>query len=64
VLAVADASLIKWIAELGKPHVEDFQKKIWLKKKFVVETQYFITLDHIPEEFYPEIAANDAQHED
>ena len=41
--------------------LEDFQKKLWLKKKFVVETQYCITLDRIPEEFYPEIAANDAQ---
>ncbi len=44
--------------------LEDFQKKLWLKKKFVVETQYCITLDRIPEEFYPEIAANDAQREE
>ena len=35
--------------------LEDFQKKLWLKKKFVVETQYCITLDRIPEEFYAEI---------
>ncbi len=27
--------------------IEDFQKKLWLKKKFVVETQYCITLDRI-----------------
>jgi len=44
--------------------IEDFQKKLWLKKKFVVETNYCITLDRIPEEFYPEIAANDAQREE
>lgn len=44
--------------------IEDFQKKLWLKKKFVVETQYCITLGCIPEEFYPEIAANDAQREE
>ncbi len=41
--------------------IEDFQKKLWLKKKFVVETQYCMTLDRIPEEFYGEIAANEAQ---
>lgn len=50
--------LIDFLAQL-----EDFQKKLWLKKKFVVDTQYCITLDRIPEEFYPEIAANDAQRE-
>ncbi|MFQ5752057.1 MAG: DNA methyltransferase [bacterium] len=51
--------LIDFLAQL-----EDFQKKLWLKKKFVVETNYCITLDRIPEEFYPEIAANDAQRKD
>jgi len=44
--------------------IEAFQKKLWLKKKFVVETNYCITLDRIPEEFYPEIAANEAQREE
>jgi adenine-specific DNA-methyltransferase len=44
--------------------LEDFQKKLWLKKKFAVETNYYITLDRVPEEFYPEITANDAQHEE
>ncbi|HRN51120.1 MAG TPA: site-specific DNA-methyltransferase [Anaerolineales bacterium] len=44
--------------------IENFQRKLWLKKKFVVETNYCITLDRIPEEFYPEIAANDAQREE
>jgi adenine-specific DNA-methyltransferase len=51
--------IIDFLAQL-----EDFQKKLWLKKKFVVETRYCITLDRIPEEFYPEIAANDAQCEE
>ncbi len=50
--------IIDFLAQL-----EGFQKKLWLKKKFVVETNYCITLDRIPEEFYPEIAANDAQRE-
>lgn len=44
--------------------IEDFQKKLWLKKKFVVETNYCITLDRIPETFYPKIAANEAQREE
>ena len=51
--------VIDFLAQL-----EDFQKKLWLKKKFVVETEYCITLDRIPEEFYPEIAANDAQRQE
>ncbi|MBS0586831.1 MAG: site-specific DNA-methyltransferase [Proteobacteria bacterium] len=51
--------LIDFLAQL-----EDFQKKLWLKKKFVVETNYCITLDRIPESFYAEIAANDAQREE
>ncbi|QSR22000.1 DNA methyltransferase [Hyphomonas sp. KY3] len=51
--------LIDFLAQL-----EDFQKKLWLKKKFVSDTQYCITLDRIPERFYPEIAANEAQHEE
>ncbi len=44
--------------------LENFQKKLWLKKKFVVETNYCITLDRVPEELYPEIAANDAQRQE
>ncbi|MCY4498419.1 MAG: site-specific DNA-methyltransferase, partial [Rhodospirillaceae bacterium] len=41
--------------------LEDFQKRFWLKKKFVLETQWCVTLDRVPETLYPEIAANDAQ---
>ena len=44
--------------------LETFQKKLWLKKKFVVETNYCITLDRVPEELYAEIAANDTQLEE
>lgn len=51
--------LIDFLAQL-----EDFQKKLWLKKKFVVETNYCITLDRVPESFYPEIATNDKQREE
>ncbi len=44
--------------------LEDFQKKLWLKKKFVVETNYCITLDRVPESLYAEIACNDRQREE
>ncbi len=44
--------------------IENFQKKLWLKKKFVIETNYCITLDRVPEELYEEIAANDSQREE
>ena len=44
--------------------IENFQKKLWLKKKFVLETNYCLTLDRVPEELYPEIAANKAQREE
>ena len=44
--------------------LENFQKKLWLKKTFVIETNYCITLDRVPEELYPEIAKNDAQREE
>lgn len=51
--------LIEFLTQL-----EDFQKKLWLKKKFVVETNYCITLDRVPEQMFPEIAANKAQVEE
>src|SRR5690606_38698001 len=41
--------------------IENFQKKLWLKKKFVVSAYYCVTLDRVPEELYPAIAANEAQ---
>jgi len=41
--------------------IENFQKKLWLKKKFVVESNYCITLDRIPEELYNEIIVNKEQ---
>jgi adenine-specific DNA-methyltransferase len=44
--------------------LENFQKKLWLKKKFVVETNYCVTLDRVPEALYEEIAANDTQREE
>ena len=56
VLRKVARKIITFLASL-----EDFQKKIWLKKKFVLETNYCITLDRVPEELYPTIIANEAQ---
>jgi adenine-specific DNA-methyltransferase len=41
--------------------IEDFQKKLWLKKKFVVAAQYCVTLDRVPQALHASIAANPAQ---
>jgi len=41
--------------------IEDFQKKIFEKKKFVIRADYCVTLDKIPKEFYPEIVRNKYQ---
>ena len=58
---------VKAIKRVGKiiidflAQIEDFQKKLWLKKKFVVETNWCITLDKIDESFWAEIISNKAQ---
>jgi adenine-specific DNA-methyltransferase len=51
--------IIDFLAQL-----EDFQKKLWLKKKFVVDTQYCIALREIPEQLLLEVAANVVQREE
>jgi adenine-specific DNA-methyltransferase len=50
------AKIIDFLSQL-----EDFQKKLWVKKKFVVETQWCIALGCVPEAYYAEIALNEAQ---
>ncbi|HOK00080.1 MAG TPA: hypothetical protein PLW34_11030, partial [Termitinemataceae bacterium] len=44
--------------------IEDFQKTLWEKKKFITETFYVVTVGNIPGAFYTEIAANGAQWEE
>ena len=53
------SQIIKFLA-----HIEAFQKTLWLKKKFVLSTDYCLTLDHIPAELYPEIVQNTDQREE
>lgn len=58
---------VKAVKRVGKiiidflAQIENFQKKLWLKKKFVVETNWCVTLDKIDESFWPEIIGNKAQ---
>jgi adenine-specific DNA-methyltransferase len=58
-LRTISGKVIRFLAQ-----IENFQKKLWLKKKFVTACDYVVTLDHIPEELYPGIAACDAQREE
>lgn len=51
--------IIRMLAQL-----ENFQRKLWLKKKFVVQSDYCITLDRVPEKLYPELIANEAQRKE
>ena len=65
--AVAKIKVIKYIALkiiAFLAQLEDFQKKLWLKKKFVVNCGYCVTLDRLPEELYPVIAQNESQREE
>jgi len=41
--------------------IEDYQKMLWEKKKFVLKTDYVLTIDRIPEDFYKEILENKEQ---
>ena len=63
-------SIVKAIKQVGQKiirmlaQLENFQKKLWLKKKFVVQRDYSITLDRVPEKLYPEIIANETQRKE
>ncbi|MFZ4106892.1 site-specific DNA-methyltransferase [Flavobacterium sp.] len=60
-------SKIKAIKKIGEKiiiflaQLENFQKKLWLKKKMVVQCNYCITLDRVPKDLYAEILNNQAQ---
>ncbi|MBA6243111.1 MULTISPECIES: site-specific DNA-methyltransferase [unclassified Psychrobacter] len=60
-------ALIKCLRKIGRELIdflaslENFQKKLWLKKKFVVSSHYCITLDRVDEELYSDIANNPEQ---
>jgi len=60
-------SKIKAIKKIGEKviaflaQLENFQKKLWLKKKMILECNYCITLDRVPKELYTEIIINNEQ---
>lgn len=41
--------------------IEDFQKRLFEKKKFVVQTDYMVTLDQVPDDLYDDILENNEQ---
>jgi adenine-specific DNA-methyltransferase len=41
--------------------LEDFQRSLWLKKKWVTQAHYCLSLDRVPKQLYAEIAANEKQ---
>ncbi|MBT7393114.1 site-specific DNA-methyltransferase, partial [archaeon] len=53
------SNIVEFLAQ-----IENFQLKLCEKKKFVVSTDYCITLDHIDEKFYAEILKNEKQLEE
>jgi adenine-specific DNA-methyltransferase len=58
---------VKAIREIGHTiieflaQIEDFQRMLWEKKKFVLRADYCMTLDLVPKEFYEEIGKNKLQ---
>ena len=50
------SQIIEFLAQ-----IENFQKTLWEKRKFITETHYCVTLANVPSGFHPEIAANHAQ---
>jgi len=60
----------KVVREIGEDiidflsQIEEFQKRLWKKKKFVLKTEYVITTDRVPEEFYDEILKNENQRKE
>lgn len=51
--------IIDFLAQL-----ENFQKKLWLKKKFVVGSDWLVAISQVPDELLPDVCANAAQLEE
>lgn len=51
--------IIDFLAQL-----ENFQKKLWLKKKFVVDSQWLVAISQVPDELLPAVCQNVAQLEE
>ncbi|HCG7072151.1 TPA: site-specific DNA-methyltransferase [Vibrio parahaemolyticus] len=57
-LRMCACELIQFLSQL-----ENFQKKLWMKKKFVVSADYSVSLDKLDERLFSEIALVDEQWE-
>lgn len=53
------SKVIDFLAQL-----ENFQKKLWLKKKFVIDSNYLIVIDLVPQERWDDVLRNQPQIED
>ena len=53
------SQLIDFLAQ-----IEDFQKMLWEKTKFIKETQYCVALGAVDSSFYKEICENEAQRKE
>src|SRR5699024_2875605 len=62
--ALTRAKVVREIAEkviAFLSQIENFQKKLFEIKKFVVDTHYCMTLDNVPKELYENILENEDQ---
>ena len=63
-------AVVKAVKAVGKSiitlmaQLEEYQKKLWLKKKMVASADFLVTLNHIPASLYKEIGQNDKQREE
>lgn len=59
--------MVRAIRAVAKPIItflaslENFQRRLFLKRKMVLRTEWCVTLDRVPEALYPEIEANEEQ---
>lgn len=56
ILRVIAHKIIRMLAQ-----IEDFQKKLWLKKKFIVKTEYCFSINKLDESLYDSIVNCDKQ---
>ena len=56
VMKLISLKIIDFLAQ-----IENFQKTLFIKKKFVLRSGYCLTINHVPEQFYDKIIANDLQ---
>ncbi len=66
----ADFQIIRLIKTIGSQiieflaQIEDFQKMLWEKRKFIIKTEYCISLACVDESLYPDIISNEQQWEE